>query len=935
MKRPELSPLLHLHFRRQAAATPDRVALHDHAATVRYDELAQGVAQLALALRDRGIGPGGLVGLHIERSISSVIATLAILHTGAGVVPLPPTYPEARRRQILELARLDGVVEGAQTPIGDLYRGPVFRVESGGDAELGTPEPMSPDLPAFVLHSSGSTGTPKMIVRSHRSFFHRLQWTWHQLPFRSDERCCQKSHMTTTHAIYELFEPLLAGVPVTVIGDEEVRNMEGFWDGIRAGAVTRLLIVPSLLRASLDMPGFVAPALRALTLMGEAVDDELARATVAAFAATPSIVSIYGSTEASSTLVTDLREPRPVGDPPSLGVPLDDTIEVAVLDDALRPVVAGEPGMLYLAGPQLFSAYLNDPAGTAAAFVHCSDGRRLYRTNDLVRHGPDGSLHFEGRTDDTVKVRGFRVDLREVEAALATVPGVRQAAAVPLDSGVAGFVAPATLSTSDIRRALEDRLPVQMIPSPIVALDEFPRAPNGKIDRRQLAADWAAGPVESATTFDSDSERRVAEVWREVLGSPTAITSSTNFFEAGGTSLTVFAVVHRLRAALGLTKLQLNDLSVYQFPTVRELAGHITDVARGALPVADTTAGIIVPLKAGVDPALEPAFLIAPAGGALGPYDRVVARLNGRRPVLGIRDPFLWDGRDPSAGFDAWVDCYLAAIRGRQSSGPYWIVAYSSAGALGYEIARRLRQEGDDVARLILIDPVALDMTSRMRFGYWAMLGRSLPPVGVRALLVCGRLRSLIPAPLRRRQTRTNEWQLLPEAFARFEHDVRCDPSHLRRLSVLLELSSGLPLALSEDDLAATTPDGYVGLLLERLRAAGTDVDSEVFERMVVQYEIQVRTQHGYRLRAFDGATSLFVPASPSAGIVAAQLTPYLRRLDAHVLPLGAPAQRTRELSEVFHPGIRSHFLCMRDDTFATALAAEIDRLLAPDSSRT
>ena len=843
------------------------------------------------------------------------------------MVPLPPSDPESRRREILDFSGLDAVIDGPATPIGHLYRGPVFQAETATGAALATPELVDPDAPAFVLCSSGSTGTPKLIVRSHRSFFHRLQWTWSRVQFQPGERCCQKSHMTTTHSIYELFEPLLAGVPVTVIPDAGVRDLEGFWDTIRAEGVTRLLLVPSLLRASLDMPEFSAPPFRSLTLMGEAVDGALADSAVSAFAATPSIVSIYGSTEASSTLVADLRATRPAGEAPELGVPLDDTIEAVVLDDALRPVPDGEPGMLYVAGPPLFTEYFKDPAATAAAFAECADGRRRFRTDDVVRRDGNGSLHFVGRTGDTVKVRGFRVDLREVEAALAAAPGVRHAAAVPVENGLVAFVAPATVVRSEVARALEDRLPTQMIPSAVVALDEFPRAANGKIDRRRLATDWAARPAVSEETFGTETERLIAAEWRELLPSA-AIAPSTSFFEAGGTSLTVFAAVHRLRAALGLTREQLTHLSIYKYPTVEALARHLDEVAQGAPEAADAATGIVVSLKAGADIALDPVFLIAVAGGGLGAYDKVVSRLTGSYPVLGIRDPFLWNGRDPTAGFDTWVDCYLEAIRASQPNGPYRIVAYSSAGAFGYEIARRLRQGGAEVTRLVLVDPVPLDSASSWRYGFWALRARRLPPTLVPPVLAVGRLRGLIPAAVRERGSRPREPRRDPVEFARFADEVRRDPGHLQQLSAVLELTSGLPLSLSETELAATPPDGYVGLLVERFRQASYEIDPDVLDRMVVQYVLQVRAQQNYRLRPFDGEAVLVTPASPYAGFLAVQLGPYLRRSDAHVLPLGVPSERARELTRILPASWRPHFLCMRDDTFTEALAAELDRLL-------
>jgi acyl-coenzyme A synthetase/AMP-(fatty) acid ligase len=925
----ELSPLLHTHFARQAAATPDRLALHHHGTVARYGELADGAARLAGALLEAGLGPGRYVALHLERSIDSVLATLAILGAGAAVVPLPPSYPESRRREILDFAALDAVIDGAASPIGELYRGPVLRV---GDSSGGSPvdlPPVSPDSPAFVLLSSGSTGEPKMIVRSHRSFFHRLRWTWTRLPFQPGERCCQKSHMTTTHAVYELFEPLLAGVPITVVDDAEVRDLEAFWATIRGDGVTRLLIVPSLLRASLDMPGFEAPPLRALTLMGEAVDGMLADDAVSTFAATPSIVSIYGSTESSSSLVSDLRSPRPPGEAPSLGLPLDDTVEAVVLDESLLPVEDDEPGMLYLAGPQLFTEYFRNPEETAAVLVECPDGRRRFRTADVVSRESEGSLRFVGRTGDVVKVRGFRVDLREVEAAVAAAPGVRLAAVAPVENALVGFVGPGTVATAEVRRWLDGRLPAQMVPSVLVPLDDFPRAANGKIDRRALAAAWSARGAGSEGVFATETERRIAEVWREVLG-PAAIEPSTNFFEAGGTSLTVFAVVHRLRSIFDLSREELTDQSIYANPTVELLARRLDlPAGEGGLPATDASTQIGVSLRSGMDGALGAVFLIASAGGTLGSYDKLVERLTGPRPIVGIRDPFLWQQRDPSAGFDHWIDIYLRAIRERGHTDGYRIVAYSSAGAFGYEIARRLRQEGATVSRLVLVDPLGLDSSSSKSFGHWALRARWMPSPAGQALGAAGRLRSLVPQTLRRDGPSHARSRLDLSSFDRFADSVRQDRDHIRRLSVLFELQTGLPVSLSDEDFVGTLPEGYVDLLLERFRRSGSEIEPEMLDRIVVQYETQVRTQHAYPLRPYDGEVSIFVPAGPFARLTAVQLGPYVHGLEIRELPLGEPSAHVRELAAIFDPGIRDHYLCMRDDLFAGALAVELDRLLA------
>jgi non-ribosomal peptide synthetase component F len=268
-------------------------------------------------------------------------SVLAILKANGAVVPLPPSYPSPRIAEILLHARLDGIVEEGDSALDPSLPGRRLSVEELLEAPGAGPVPEGgdPDQAAFVLSSSGSTGRPKMIVRSHRSFFHRLRWTWSQHPYQPGERCCQKSHMTTTHAIYELFEPLLKGVPVVMIPDDEVRDLEGFWDTIRARGISRLLIVPSQLQASLALPGFVPPPLRVVVLMGEYVSPALAGQALAAFPADIRIYSIYGSTEASSTLVCDLRESyRPEAELP-LGHPIDPAVKALVVagDGAVVP----------------------------------------------------------------------------------------------------------------------------------------------------------------------------------------------------------------------------------------------------------------------------------------------------------------------------------------------------------------------------------------------------------------------------------------------------------------------------------------------------------------------------------------------------------------------------------------------------------------------
>jgi amino acid adenylation domain-containing protein len=626
--------LLHAQFEEQAKRTPDRVALYHGDRSITFADLKARSDRVAAALRSRGIRDGRFVGLHMERSIDYVTSVLGVLKANNAVVPLPPSYPEGRLRDILSFAALDAVSDDDATPLSPLLGGSVVDfsdLSSGAGAEESAP-PGSCDQPAFVLCSSGSTGTPKMIVRSHRSFFHRLNWTWGKHPYASGEVCCQKAYMTTTHAIYELFEPLLRGTPVVIIPDQEVRNLELFWETITRRRISRLLIVPSVLQASLDMPGFVAPPITVLVLMGEYVHPGLAGRAVRAFPEQTQLFSIYGSTEASSTLVCDLRASFRPGEELPLGTPISPDVRAHVLGTDLAPVAPGDAGMLYVGGPALFKEYLKDPALTASVLVGAPEGAgNLYNSHDQVRLTPDGSLQFVGRVDDTVKIRGFRVDLQEVERTLLLHPGISQGAVLTSESGAGSamllaFYTPATVDQASVYQALRDRLPAYMVPSVLVGLSALPRTPSGKIDRRRLLEDYASRAVTAQSRDLSETEARVTRVWKDVLKHGD-IRLDSSFFEVGGTSLTVFAALHRLREAFGLDRTRLSDQSLYQFPTVADLASYIDSVKRGDAPLTTARNAVLVNLKMGADRSLPPFFVIAPSGGTLGAYEKLARAL--------------------------------------------------------------------------------------------------------------------------------------------------------------------------------------------------------------------------------------------------------------------------------------------------------------------
>ena len=925
-------------FEEQAARTPESVALIDDRGTMTFAELRAVSNGVAALLREQCACEHARIGLHMERSRHHVAALLGILKAGCAVVPLPPSYPPDRLREIVSSAALDAVLVDQDLPVDSSFHDRILHVSDAiavRHAHTTGIVASDPNDPAFVLCSSGSTGKPKLIVRSHRSFFHRLRWTWETHPYKPGEVCCQKAYMTTTHSVYELFEPLLRGVPVCIISDQQTRSLETFWDTVRRQGISRLLLVPSMLQASLDMPGFAPPStIQVLVLMGEHVNARLAARTRAAFPDVTRVYSIYGSTEASSTLVCDLRAWTGHQAEPPLGKPISPDIRTHVLDQALEPAASGAEGMLYIGGPPLFTEYLGDPALTAAAFATTHTGERLYRTNDRVRRQRDGSLQFLGRADHVVKIRGFRVDLQEVEGTIAAHPAVNQCAVVAEASGgndamLVAFVSPESVSAEAVFRLVGEHLPDYMIPSRVIALPALPLTASRKVDRRLLRDMCTASVAPVPMSFRTATESRIAEVWQAVLAHGD-FGPDSNFFEVGGTSLKTFSLISQLRRAFALERRQLSDDCIYRFPTVRDLALHLDNVRAEGGPRVDAGGPVRVTLKSGRVADAAPVFVIASAGGTLGSYEKLVSALSTKREVIGVRDPFLWGARDPTAGFQAWAALYFDAIRERQPKGPYYIVAYSSAGAFGYEIARQLRRAGEEIAVLALIDPLAIDRSSKRRFGYWAFETRFMR----RELETLVRAGAWLHRVLPHRQDESsgpggaNDFVFTPEQFRELEIEAKTSHDHILQLSALLEFNTGMPLALAPSQMASLKPDQYLPALLARIRGAAPEVETETIERLAVQYLLQVRSQHRYRLMHFDGTLVLFGPDDRYLGLLTSQFRPHVNRLVVHRVKLGAPDDRAQRLSGHFFSRLRSHYLSMRDDTFVQTVARELDKLL-------
>ena len=554
-------------FEAQAERTPDAIAVVFEGAVLRYAELNAQANQLAHYLRDLGVGLETLIGLCVERSAEMVVALLAILKAGAAYLPLDPSYPQERLAWMLADTQtkllltqenmLSHFVNSARHVICFDRDRTLWEGRSSDNLENVT----HPEGVAYVLYTSGSTGTPKGVLGLHRGAVNYLSWLWRTYPFSAGEIACQKTALSFVDSVWELFGPLLQGVPTVIIPDAMVKDPQRLVHILGEHRVTRIVLVPSLLSAILDSTDAVQEQLSELRLWmvsGEALAVDLVNRFKQRLAH-GALVNLYGQSEASAVVTGYDASLLPANSATvPIGCPIANT-RVYVLNSDQQVVPVYVPGALYVGGDGLARGYWNRSDLTAERFIPdpFSDkpGARLYKTGDRVRWLPDGQLEFLGRIDDQIKIRGFRVEPGEVEGALGRHPGVRQAAVVATaQQQLAAYVVPAEGQAStptELREFARQHLPEYMVPGFFTLLQQLPLTPSGKLDRRALPAPEPIADGANYVQPETSIEQVVAAVWADVLRVK-RVGMQDNFFELGGHSLLAMQVVGRLRSILGI-----------------------------------------------------------------------------------------------------------------------------------------------------------------------------------------------------------------------------------------------------------------------------------------------------------------------------------------------------------------------------------------------
>ncbi|OXM56486.1 non-ribosomal peptide synthetase [Amycolatopsis thailandensis] len=540
-------------FEAQVRRTPTAPALMTDSGSLTFGELNARANRLARSLLERGAAPERVVAVRLPRSLALVVTELAVAKTGAAFLPVDPGYPAERIEFMLRDADPVLVVDG--------------ELDAGAhdDTDLGVR--FDPAQPAYVIYTSGSTGRPKGVVVTHAGLASFSAAEIEHCDVRPGDRVLAFSSPSFDASILELCLSLPAGAALVVPPEGPLLGTD-LADVLRRTRVTHALIPPIALATvpETDLPDF-----RTVIVGGDTCPAVL----VDRWAPGRRMINAYGPTE--STVVTSWSEPLTPGAPPPIGTPIPNT-EVHVLDKALRPVPIGTTGELFVSGAGLARGYLNRPGLTADRFTANPFGRRgsrMYRTGDLVRWTASGALEFVGRVDEQVKVRGFRVELGEIETALRRHPEVRDAVVVAREiGGHKRLVAYVDGETADLRAFLGETLPAYLVPSVFVPLDAVPVTANGKVDRAALPApDPALAQGADHVEPRTETERSLAKLWTEVLGVD-RVGSTDNFFDLGGDSILSIQVVHRARQA-GLA-MRSKDLFTHQ--TVAELATVVKPV---------------------------------------------------------------------------------------------------------------------------------------------------------------------------------------------------------------------------------------------------------------------------------------------------------------------------------------------------------------------
>ncbi|HDU3536159.1 TPA: enterobactin non-ribosomal peptide synthetase EntF [Klebsiella variicola] len=703
----------------QARKTPDAPALADAHWQFSYREMCQQVVALAQLLRQRGVKPGDSVAVALPRSVFLTLALHGIVEAGAAWLPLDTGYPDDRLRMMLEDARPSLLITSADqlARFSDIpgleslcYQQPLA---AGDEAPLALSKP---DHTAYIIFTSGSTGRPKGVMVGQTAIVNRLLWMQDRYPLSADDVVAQKTPCSFDVSVWEFWWPFIAGAQLVMAEPEAHRDPQAMQQFFARYGVTTTHFVPSMLAAfvaSLDADSVAAcRTLRRVFCSGEALPTELCREWERLTGAP--LHNLYGPTEAAVDVswypACGPELAAVTGSSVPIGWPVWNT-GLRILDAAMRPVPPGVAGDLYLTGIQLAQGYLGRPDLTASRFIAdpFAPGERMYRTGDVARWLTNGAVEYLGRSDDQLKIRGQRIELGEIDRVMSGLPDVaqavshacvfNQAAATGGDARqLVGYLVSDSglpLDTAALKARLAEQLPPHMVPVVLMQLADLPLSANGKLDRKALPLPTLGGE-RSGRPPEPGMETLVATAFSQLLGCEVNDIDA-DFFALGGHSLLAMRLAAQLSRQLAR---QVTPGQVMVASTVGKLsallAADLSDEQARRLGL-DT----LLPLRESDGPTL---FCFHPASGFAWQFSVLARYLSPRWSITGIQSPRPQGPMASAASLDEVCEHHLRTLLAQQPHGPYYLFGYSLGGTLAQGIAARLRQRGEAVAFLGLLD---------------------------------------------------------------------------------------------------------------------------------------------------------------------------------------------------------------------------------------
>ena len=698
-------------FSQQVRQYPHNLAIKTKKYQWTYTQLDRVSLKVAHIVLNQGGHEQQRIALLLEHDAPAIAAILGVLKAGKTYVPLDPSYPRERLGYILEDSLATAMVTNNQNLALALELSPeemtlinIDEIDTsnvGFSGEESTPE-IAPDTLAYILYTSGSTGRPKGVMQNHRNVLHFIRNYTNNLKISPNDRLTLLSSMSFDAAIMDIFAALLNGATLYPF-DIKSEGLAPLPSYLQQSGITIYHSTPTVYRhlaPHLPAADFL-PQIRLIILGGEEVKPKDVELYLQHFSADCILVNGLGPTESTVTLQYFIHRQTKVGHRVPVGYPIEET-EIILLDN--NGEVTDFYGEIAILSSYIALGYWRKPQLTEQVFGADPSGgnRRLYRTGDIGRLRPDGSLEFLGRKDFQVKLRGYRIELGEIEAALTQHSQVKEAAVIPRedshgDKRLVAYVVPDESQPviSELRSFVKTKLPDYMIPAVFVVLDSLPLTPNRKVNRRALPApDLSTQDVEGISPRTT-TELQLAQIWSEVLNIP-SVGVRDNFFDLGGHSLLGVRLIARIEQQLG-THLALATL--FTEPTIEHQASLLsattnTQISSPLVPIRQTGS-------------LPPFFCVHPRGGSVLCLAALARQLGVEQPFYGLQSVGLKVEEEPLTRFEDMASSYIKAIQAVQPQGPYQLGGYCLGGKIAFEMAQQLSSLGHEIGLLALIDSSA------------------------------------------------------------------------------------------------------------------------------------------------------------------------------------------------------------------------------------